>query len=256
MRSAICRVATPPGIRSDDAIRLAGCRRSSRSAPELTRQDRLAVDDQRALSWPSNRRARRRKDGRGMRPRSYATRQRRVSVTLPCVTPGLDACSSRACTRRSATCCRRASPSTSWLHAEGAARGTIFAPFYAPSAVSQAGRRRVRTITSRAGEYAAVWTVESMAPCCARRSQRIARLASQAAAPAHCQKSGRKSYLRSRPSARVKQGLARIDVRESIFCTVREPVKHPLCGFTPPHSTNCSRFSISAIALKSSHAAG
>jgi predicted hydrocarbon binding protein len=29
----------------------------------------------------------------------------------------------------------------------------------------------------------------------------------------------------------VRRGTASVDVRASIFCTVREPVTHPLCGF-------------------------
>ena len=41
----------------------------------------------------------------------------------------------------------------------------------------------------------------------------------------------RNSYQGSRVVARMRRGTARIDVRASIFCTVREPVEHPLCGF-------------------------
>ena len=31
--------------------------------------------------------------------------------------------------------------------------------------------------------------------------------------------------------SRLRRGTASVDVRASIFCTVREPVPHPLCGF-------------------------
>jgi predicted hydrocarbon binding protein len=41
----------------------------------------------------------------------------------------------------------------------------------------------------------------------------------------------RNSYQGSRTIARVRGSTARIDVRASIFCSVREPVSHPLCGF-------------------------
>jgi predicted hydrocarbon binding protein len=41
----------------------------------------------------------------------------------------------------------------------------------------------------------------------------------------------RNSYQGSRAIATVRGGTARIDVRASIFCSVREPVDHPLCGF-------------------------
>ena len=39
------------------------------------------------------------------------------------------------------------------------------------------------------------------------------------------------SYQGSRATRGLRRGTARIDVRASIFCTVREPVAHPLCGF-------------------------
>jgi predicted hydrocarbon binding protein len=32
-------------------------------------------------------------------------------------------------------------------------------------------------------------------------------------------------------NARVRRGTAKVDVRASVFCSVREPVTHPLCGF-------------------------
>jgi predicted hydrocarbon binding protein len=41
----------------------------------------------------------------------------------------------------------------------------------------------------------------------------------------------RNSYQGSRAIARVRGGTARIDLRASIFCSVREPVDHPLCGY-------------------------
>jgi predicted hydrocarbon binding protein len=41
----------------------------------------------------------------------------------------------------------------------------------------------------------------------------------------------RSSYPGSRAISKVRGATARIDVRASIFCTVREPVRHPLCGF-------------------------
>ncbi len=41
----------------------------------------------------------------------------------------------------------------------------------------------------------------------------------------------RNSYPGSRAIARVRRGTARVDVRASVFCSVREPVAHPLCRF-------------------------
>ncbi len=120
-----------------------------------------------------------------------------------------------------------------WLNAEGLRDGTIrLAPLYAVlSFLRQEGEVSYETITTRAGEYAAEWTVESM-PALERRvikaapvwlrTRLLLRLAGRLV---------RSSYRGSRVASKVRQGTARIDVRDSIFCTVREPVRHPLCGF-------------------------
>jgi bacteriochlorophyll 4-vinyl reductase len=120
-----------------------------------------------------------------------------------------------------------------WLNAEGLRDGTIrLAPLYAVlSFLRQEGDASYETITTRAGEYAAEWTVESM-PALERRlikaapvwlrTRLLLRLAGRLV---------RSSYRGSRVASKVRRGTARIDVRDSIFCTVREPVRHPLCGF-------------------------
>jgi predicted hydrocarbon binding protein len=41
----------------------------------------------------------------------------------------------------------------------------------------------------------------------------------------------RNSYHGSRATSSLRRGTASVDVRASIFCTVREPVPAPLCGF-------------------------
>src|SRR5215211_7349643 len=52
-----------------------------------------------------------------------------------------------------------------WLNAEGLREGRIgLAPLYAVLSFLRQEGDIYRTITSRAGEYAAEWTVESMAP--------------------------------------------------------------------------------------------
>jgi len=86
-------------------------------------------------------------------------------------------------------------------------------------------------ITTRAGEYAAEWTVQSLPP--ARRalikaappwlrSRLILRVAGDLV---------RSSFRGNRALTRLKKGTASIEVRASIFCTVREPATQPLCGF-------------------------
>src|SRR5437868_10724749 len=52
-----------------------------------------------------------------------------------------------------------------WLHAEGLREGTIgLAPLYAVLSFLRQEGDAYQLITTRAGEYAAEWTVESMAP--------------------------------------------------------------------------------------------
>ena len=119
-----------------------------------------------------------------------------------------------------------------WLNPEGLREGTIgLGPLYAVlSFLRQEGEAYYR-ITARAGEYAAEWTVESMAPLLRGaikaapawlRQRLLLRLAGHLV---------RDSCRRSRIVAKVRRGTARIDLRESVFCSVREPVGHPLCGF-------------------------
>src|SRR3954468_23817618 len=119
-----------------------------------------------------------------------------------------------------------------WLNAEGLREGTIgLAPFYAVLSFLRQEGDAYAIITTRAGEYAAEWTVQSMRPfertllkmappwlrgrLLLRRSKRLVR----------------DSLQGTRAMWRFRGGTARIDVRASIFCTVREPVAHPLCGF-------------------------
>ena len=119
-----------------------------------------------------------------------------------------------------------------WLNAEGLREGTIgLAPLYAVLSFLRQEGEAYDMITTRAGEYAAEWTVQSMsgfqrallkaAPAWLR-SRMLLRLSRHLV---------RETYQGSRAIARLRRGTANVDVRASIFCTVREPVKHPLCGF-------------------------
>jgi len=119
-----------------------------------------------------------------------------------------------------------------WLNAEGLREGTIgLAPLYAVLSFLRQEGDAYGIITTRAGEYAAEWTVQSMSPARRRliktapvwfRRRLLMGLAKQLV---------RDTYQGSRAIARVRGGNASVDVRASIFCTVREPVAHPLCGF-------------------------
>jgi bacteriochlorophyll 4-vinyl reductase len=119
-----------------------------------------------------------------------------------------------------------------WLNAEGLREGTIgLAPLHAVLSFLRQEGEAYQMITTRAGEYAAEWTVASMPPV---------KRALIRAAPAWvrarllvglARRLVRNSYQGSRVISRMRRGTARIDVRGSIFCTVREPVANPLCGY-------------------------
>jgi bacteriochlorophyll 4-vinyl reductase len=119
-----------------------------------------------------------------------------------------------------------------WLNAEGLREGTIgLAPLYAVLSFLRQEGAAYNIITARAGEYAAEWTVQSMPPFertvikaapAWLRARLLLRLGRHLV---------RTSYTGSRVVSRVRRGTARMDVRASIFCTVREPVESPLCGF-------------------------
>jgi len=119
-----------------------------------------------------------------------------------------------------------------WLNAEGLREGTIgLAPLYAVLSFLRQEGDAYTLITTRAGEYAADWTVQSMpriqrtmikaAPLWLRRRMllRLSRRLVQ------------HSYRGSRAISRLRSGIARVELRASVFCTVREKVPHPLCGF-------------------------
>ena len=119
-----------------------------------------------------------------------------------------------------------------WLNAQGLREGTIgVAPLFAVLSFLRQEGEAYYMITTRAGEYAAEWTVQSMPPVQRGlikaapvwlRGRLLLRLASRLV---------RSSYQGSRAVFRLRRGTASIDVRASIFCTVREPVLQPLCGF-------------------------
>jgi hypothetical protein len=119
-----------------------------------------------------------------------------------------------------------------WLDARGLRQGTIgLAPLTAVLSFLRQEGEAYGVITKRAGEYAAEWTVQSFsAPQRAMikaaprwlRSRILVRVARHIV---------RESYRDSRAITRFRRGQAEIDVRASIFCSVREPVAHPLCGF-------------------------
>jgi hypothetical protein len=119
-----------------------------------------------------------------------------------------------------------------WLSPEGLRGGTI--SLGAVNAVLSFLRQEgpaYGTITACAGEYAAEWTVETMSSL--RRS--LLNGCPQWLRTRILLRIGRRVVLDcfqgTRAAVRVRNGCASVRFRDSIFCSVREPVAHPLCGF-------------------------
>lgn len=119
-----------------------------------------------------------------------------------------------------------------WLNVSGLREGTIgLAPLSAVLSFLRSEGEAYSTITVRAGEYAADWTVGSLpglerrviralpAPLRLRVALRTARTLVRA------------TYPGSRAIIRLRRGTATIDLRGSLFCEVREASVLPLCGF-------------------------
>jgi hypothetical protein len=119
-----------------------------------------------------------------------------------------------------------------WLNASGLREGTIgLAPLSAVLSFLRSEGDAYNQITTRAGEYAADWTVTNM-PVFERRMINAmpgvvrARLALRTARGLV-----RATYPGSRAIIRLRRGSASVELRGSLFCEVREASVAPLCGF-------------------------
>jgi len=119
-----------------------------------------------------------------------------------------------------------------WLNVAGLREGTIgLAPLTAVLSFLRTEGQAYNLITVRAGEYAAVWTFESV-PSIERRIVRALPVGLRARAALRTARFLIKStYPSSRAITRVKKGIVTIDLRGSLFCEVRETSIEPLCGF-------------------------
>ncbi len=119
-----------------------------------------------------------------------------------------------------------------WLHPEGLRHGTIgLAPMHAVLSFLRQEGAPYHLVCRRAGEYAADWTVASQwAPRraiirsmpLALRSRAVLRLARATI---------RRTYVGTRVSVRLRKGQGTVDVRASLFCTIRDSSDQPLCDF-------------------------
>ncbi|HEX7941648.1 MAG TPA: hypothetical protein VF488_07565 [Gemmatimonadaceae bacterium] len=120
-----------------------------------------------------------------------------------------------------------------WLNAEGLRDGTIgLAPLYAVlSFRRQEGDDAYGAVAAKAGRYAAEWTVESMRPFRRATINRLPAFFRRRVLLGEARSLVRMSYESSRASWQIRRGQARVTVSGSVFCSVREPATHPLCGY-------------------------
>lgn len=120
----------------------------------------------------------------------------------------------------------------SFLNPEGLRDGKIgLAPLTAVISFLRLEGVHYAPIVAAAGTYAAEWTVASMSPLRRRmiaampewlRRRLVLRLAGELV---------RSSCDQSHATWQVRKGQGQVQLHASIFCTVREPVHSPLCGF-------------------------
>lgn len=119
-----------------------------------------------------------------------------------------------------------------WLKFEGLRDGTIgLAPITAVVGFLRTEGAAHDAVMSRAGALAADWTVESL-PGFRRRT--MAWLPRPLRVRAALRLSGdivRSICSASRASVKVRRNQARVEVRDSLFCSVREARELPLCAF-------------------------
>jgi hypothetical protein len=119
-----------------------------------------------------------------------------------------------------------------WLNVSGLREGTIgLAPLTAVLSFLRTEGEAYGAITTRAGRYAAEWSVRSL-PALERRMITVlpAALRTRAALRA-ARNLVRNTYPGTRLITKLKRGHASLDLRGSLFCEVRELSAAPLCGF-------------------------
>lgn len=119
-----------------------------------------------------------------------------------------------------------------WLNPTGMRDGKIgLAPLAAVLSFLRQEGEPYTLVTSRAGEYAAQWTFDNLTPV-ERSIIRALPVSLRArAAMLLAKKVVRRSYYGSRAVTKLRRGHGTLTLRNSVFCTVREPFDWPLCVF-------------------------
>ena len=120
----------------------------------------------------------------------------------------------------------------SWINPAGMRKGRIgLAPVAAVLSFLRQEGPPYQLVSARAGEYAAEWTVAGLS----RVSCAMLRAAPPSLRLYLVARVGRwmirHTYRGSRVTARWQKGRCSVDIRDSIFCGVRDRVDQPLCEF-------------------------
>jgi bacteriochlorophyll 4-vinyl reductase len=119
-----------------------------------------------------------------------------------------------------------------WLSVAGLREGTIgLAPLHAVLSFLRGEGEVYTQVVSKAGEYAAEWTVNGL-PGLERRVLRTLPLRLRTRAAFRTARSlVRTTYPGSRAIVTIHKEMASVDLRGSLFCEVRAASVQPLCGF-------------------------
>jgi hypothetical protein len=119
-----------------------------------------------------------------------------------------------------------------WFNPVGLREGTIgLAPLAAVLSFLRREDGMYGDVTARAGNYAGEWTVMGMSGLTNAAARWLPHRLRARVALRVGRDLVRTSYAGSRAIVRVRRGVASLDIRGSIFCGVREPSSHALCGF-------------------------
>jgi predicted hydrocarbon binding protein len=135
-----------------------------------------------------------------------------------------------------------------WLTSEGLLDGSIgLAPMTAVIGFLRTEGQAYDPVMARAGRLAAEWTLTSRPPLSRRTIAWMPRALRARAAMRAVAGIARDISSASSPAVRVRRQSARLIVRSSLFCAVREPHGAPLCHFYLALATETlSRFGLSA----------
>jgi hypothetical protein len=119
-----------------------------------------------------------------------------------------------------------------WLHSEGLRDGNIgLSPMIAVLGFLRTEGDAYDRVVSRAGELAAEWSVAALPGVERRLILWLPRPLKVRAALGVARRIVRSIFSASKASSRVRRREARLSIKSSLFCDVREHQPAPLCGF-------------------------